>query len=352
MEKPRRPRNAFVGGMTNLAVIAGYARQIDTEDGKVIGLTVQQTNNINTSLPVFYESRRRRPGGSLRDQSRIKVTGHIFGRQLESGVRVAEFSVLSRERPDIFDLPGMGCWTKRVPDGGVQPDLPAPPANEDGAGIEAQASEDADGVDDVVREMAEVFRPFDGYTDDERPPLNIVQVAGIAYAAMMAKDKDGRMAADCAEVLICQHADPARAIPIRVYGKKAAYVAKKVVRGMPIIVVGQFRVRVVVVAKGEDGAPDKVERYPYIHASSVDVAEPKDIEVMPDWAAAQIEEIAKARRRDLDERKQRVASKAAVRKPAPAAPAQGEKVRQAGKPNGAAAGGDLLATSLSRALGS
>jgi len=317
MQKPRRQKNGLVGGMTNLAILAGYARHIVVESGKVVSFAVQQTNNINTSLPVYFEGERRRPPGQLRDQNQTRVTGHIFGRLLPNGRRVAEFSILLRDRPANYNLPGLAAWTKRVPEGGVPPDLPEPPPYQEGIGVESDSGEDSQDLLQTAISAASEFRPFDGYTSTDKPPLNFVQIAGIVYAAMMAKERDGKTSDDCLEVLVCQHSDPDRAIPVRVYGKEARRCAQATIPGLPIFIEGQFRVRVQVVEKGVNGAPDKVERYPYIHASKVAPATPDDIPNLPEWAEKQIAAVIAARRQQIDERKTRLGKPAGGPRVAP-----------------------------------
>ena len=259
---PDRQKNnpdsySFISGMRNVAWLAGYARQLDLDGGRIRSMLVQQTNNLNLALPVSFSNEARLQSG-FNETYPIKLTCHVFGRRLESGERVAEMRVISAETPTLLDMPGLSVWEKVRPKG-------APMDN---------------------------FKPLSANDEPDAKGRNVVRLAGFVYSAMMAQDSEGRTQKDCLIVLLRQHEDTDKCIPIRVYGRYAAPYLKRVVPGTPVVFTGEFRVRVKKVreAEGEDGV-DEVVKYPYIHASHVRVADPNEIRNVPEWASAQMERI-------------------------------------------------------------
>jgi len=261
----RQKRNpdsySYVGAMRNVAWIAGYARHIKLDAGRVQSMEVQQVNNTNLALPVDFGPEARLQSG-FQETFPIKITAHVFGRRLESGERIAELRAIDAETPTLLDLPGMTVWDKALPKG-------AP-------------------VDD--------FKPIGREDSPDAKGQNAVRLAGFVYAASFAKDVDGRDQKDCLIILLRQHEDPEKCIPVRVYGRYAVHYMKRVQQGMPITILGEYRVRVKKVkdADSADGV-DIVERYPYIHASHVRVADPKEIRSVPQWALEQIERLKQLR---------------------------------------------------------
>ena len=252
---------AYVGRMRNVAWVAGYARHIQMEAGRVLGMEVQQVNNINLALPVTFGPEARLQSG-FQETFPIKITAHVFGRRLENGERVAELRAIDAETPTLLDLPGMTVWEKVRPKG-------AP-------------------VDD--------FRPIGREDSPDSKGQNAVRLAGFVYGAAMAKDADGRDQKDCLIILLRQHEDPDKSIPVRVYGRYAATYMKKVQPGMPITILGEYRVRVKKIREAEsDDGVDEVIRYPYIHASHARVADPKEILSVPPWALQQLDRLRELR---------------------------------------------------------
>ncbi|TXH92303.1 hypothetical protein [Thauera aminoaromatica] len=248
---------SFIAGMRNVAWLAGYARNLDLEGSRIRSMLVQQTNNLNLALPVSFAPEARLQSG-FNETYPIKLTCHVFGRRLENGERVAEMRAINAETPTLLDMPGLAVWDKVRPKG-------AP----------------VDG-----------FKPLSANDDQDAKGRNVVRLAGFVYSAMLATDAEGKVQKDCLIVLLRQHEDPDKCIPIRVYGRYAAPYQKRVQPGTPVVFTGEFRVRVKKVkeAETEDGI-DEVVKYPYIHASHVRVADPNEIRNVPDWAREQMERI-------------------------------------------------------------
>lgn len=264
---------SYVNDMRNVAWLAGYARGIVTDGGQVNSLLVQQVNNLNLSLPVEFGPAARL-ASNFGDTFPIKLTCHVSGRRTPSGERIAVMKAISAETPTLLDMPGPEVWAKVIPKG-------AP---------------------------TDAFRPVDRNDEPSAKGVNVVRLGGFVYSAAMATDEAGNAKKDCLIVLLRQHLDPEKAIPIRVYGKYAQTYFKRVKPGAPVVFVGEFRVRVRKIQEGAEGELDQVEKYPYIHANHVRVADPKEIRVVPDWAIEMMDRLRSLRDVSPDSRSQRVAT--------------------------------------------
>ena len=198
----------YVNGMYNIAWIAGFMRDLQTEGNQLRAFRIQQTNNLNHALPIRLTTPR--PRAKYFDTVPISVQAHLFGRRLDNGERVIEARAFDIDAPDLMHLPGLDAWTKSLPPGAPTDD----------------------------------FKPNDGAVASGQGPMNSVELAGFVLGAAMARDEQGRAQNDCLIVLLQQHEDETQALPVRLYGRFAAKYRDLVEPGQPLKVSGQLRVRV------------------------------------------------------------------------------------------------------------
>jgi len=258
----------FVNGMYNIAWVAGYMRDLETEGNKLLAFRVQQTNNLNHAIPVRLATPR--PKASYFDTIPIGVDVHLFGRRLDNGERIVEARAINIDAPSVKALPGLDAWTKTLPPG-------AP---------------------------TDSFRPNEGPSSQrDRPPMNSVILAGFVLAAAMARDEAGRVQSDCLIILLQQHEDDSQAVPVRVYGRFARTFLELVGPGQPLLIKGSLRVRVKQVSPPEFDEHGNVVRlaqvvkYPYIHCSDLKVTTLAEgyIRTMPTWAQERLRRVLELR---------------------------------------------------------
>ena len=268
----------YVNGMYNIAWIAGFMRDLQTEGNQLRAFRIQQTNNLNHALPIRLTTPR--PRAKYFDTVPISVQAHLFGRRLDNGERIIEARAFDIDAPDLMHLPGLDAWTKSLPPGAPTDD----------------------------------FKPNDGAVANGQGPMNSVELAGFVLGAAMARDEQGRAQNDCLIVLLQQHEDETQALPVRLYGRFAAKYRDLVEPGQPLKVSGQLRVRVKPVglpptdADGNVTGPADVVKYPYIHCSHFKVTTLGEglIRNMPSWAQERLRRLlalraTKARRRKAPE---------------------------------------------------
>lgn len=307
---------SYVGGMLNQAYLAGIAGEIEPKANPP-RFKIYQNMNPNLALPVELKAGDYLPS-MVKQGLPIKVEGHIFGKKLESGERVAIFRALKITQPTLLDMPGELAWlastdgiTPRkwpegVPASPINPEFRDPSDAELTQMTAATGSANSETRFAGARGMPNLFSIAAGEEGKEgtlfrdrlklRQAANAVKVAGIVEGAFMALDTNGRRQNDTLIVLLRQNTDSDRSIPIRVYSKLASSHHKLVKVGTPITILGQFRQRVKVVAKADvPGGVDQVVCYPYIHTSNIHVATPEQIKNVPEWAEALARKMSAAR---------------------------------------------------------
>jgi hypothetical protein len=160
------------------------------------------------------------------------------------------------------------------------------------------------GVPPAVESLEKEFGPVATQTSEDRASsfdwrvmqmnrnaANHVRLAGFVQAKSLERNRaspDGKPLNDRLVVLLRQTEDPDKCIPIRWYQRNLEPLANTLVRGMPIVVAGEFRLDVKAVS-----APDPetgiapVSKVPYIHAKDIPGPVQPDsglIRIIPYWA--------------------------------------------------------------------
>lgn len=275
---------SYVSGMLNVAYLVGFARQIDP---KRKGFSLQQTNNLNHALPITLSNNTKLPH-DLTDGDPVKVIAHVYGKRLDSGERTCVIDAIDFERPTILEMPPSMAWNQFLPDGAPQDAF-----NPFATGVVREPT------DDDLLETNEVER--------EKVRLgknaNLVYLAGFIDTYMFATDKEGKVQRDCLIMLLRQHAEQERCVPVRHYGKyaqpykRALSEDRKTVAqvGFPMVVEGQLRVRVKPLGEAKEGEITPVEKTIYVHCPHPQVATRKEIVERPDWITELFQRAVKAK---------------------------------------------------------
>lgn len=266
---------SFVSGMLNVAYLVGFARNI-IKSGPTAGFLLQQTNNMNHALPITLAGNTKIPN-DMSEGEPVKVIAHVYGRRLESGERTCIIEAIDFERPTLLEMPPSQAWNNFLPAG-----VPTDHFNPFNEGLAREVSDDElneAGVGEVDRERIRLGRN-----------ANLVYLSGFVDAYMFG-EKEGKIQRDCLIILLRQHAEQDRCVPLRHYGKYAAPYKKAFAEerksvaqiGFPLLVEGQLRVRVKPLAESKEGEITPIERLLYVHMPHPLVATRKEILTAPSW---------------------------------------------------------------------
>lgn len=272
---------SYPDGMLNSGWIAGVLR--NPGDGVCY---IQQTRSENHMLPIVFDPRKNPLPRELREWDLVMAYCHVIGGrdgeqrtcQLKS-IRFETANTMHMHKDFAHDL--MRKWAAKVhaaaKDSGVPPAVESLGQEFGQPEIAADANR-ATSFDWRVMQM-------------NRNAANHIRMAGFVQAKSLERNRvspEGKPLNDRLVVLLRQTEDPDKCIPIRWYQRNLEPLANTLVRGMPIVVAGEFRLDVKAI-----GAPDPengiapVSKIPYIHAKDIPGPVLPDsglIRIVPWWA--------------------------------------------------------------------
>lgn len=258
-------RHAFAYGCRNVVYLAGYIHSMDHRT-----LRLMLTNNVNLVLPVLL-SPATQPPRRFAERSQVKVTATIRGYKDATGRHRLAVYARGYETPNLLELPLRSAWDKAVP---VQ--------------------------SDEIRD----FKPF-GAGHRASAACNSVELAGFVSGIRL--DRAHRVTSEESEaeagevgeglgaangkveILIRQSKHPDQDIPLTYYGRFAHTLLDRISVGVPISVMGHYRVRPVETGEIDGQGKAKVLIEPYIHIDLPQTATPHHIRFIekpdeyPDW---------------------------------------------------------------------
>lgn len=258
----------YVGGMLNIAYLTGFVRN-PTENGFML----QQTNNLELAVPVSVS-----PGGRLpREFSPVTVLCHLYGQQRDSGERVLDLRAIDVKAPSTRSMPTWLAWNSSIPDHAKTDEFRPFGNNGELKGMIAdQLGGGKEDEEDIVRAIIDATNGrLDTRLGDN---ANVVMLSGLIEAAAIEKANEHQNA--YLGILIRQHKDPTKCIPVRLYSRQLAQHLKSISVGLPVKIVGQARTKIVT---SEDGNTI-VDKIIYVRCHELKVAERGiDIRIIPDW---------------------------------------------------------------------
>lgn len=264
---------AYRAGMVNTVWVAGIARLITAKGG-----FVQQTNNLNQMIPFVVADGDALPNW-VKDGVNLKVIARVHSSRVDDEPIVV-LTALSFETPSIIDMPPREAWERHVREGVPSDDVKPEAYRPDGAQFSTGGVRVAD-----TGNMAKVAG-FVSSFHVERPG---------------ARKSDGTVTQGCLIITLRQTRDRDDLIPVRCYGSKAEALARRLEVGMPVKVDGKIRVRLKNTGEPADAqGVMPVNKYPYLHANKLCVANREDIREEPKWAQEMVLEhrSKRAARRD------------------------------------------------------
>ena len=267
----------YVNHMLNICYLTGFARDPDAKAGVFM---LQQNNNRAQAMPITVSPGERLP----RDKTPVTVLCHLFGARNEDGESNLVIKAIDIQKPSVRSMPALTTWVKGTSKGSLQDEFrpfSADPSvyNNTHSDTNATSGTEFNDSEQILRDILDATRGrLDTRLGDN---ANVVLLAGfidaMAYVNGNEHQKNGYGA-----LLIRQHEDPDRSIPVRLYSNSAHSILKQVAPGMPISVAGQVRMKIL---PNDDG----LVRHTSLHVRVPDLYRAdrkKDIVEIPDWWAS------------------------------------------------------------------
>ena len=278
---------SYVEGMQNRAFQGGILVDVDREKGL---LHLAQVRNANHRLPVEFDPIKTPLPKAAKEGDFIMATCHVFGRRVKGDTDQDERHVYMRAIS--FDEPNVMHFTpeqservkeswKKTPHPNAK-DLGIPKAIQDLGQTTSKEVQIQTQLDDI---------DWRGLATNTNATNNVV-VSGFVHVKSYETKRtgpEGQPLNDRLIVLLRQHGDPDKCITIRWYLRNLKPLADRIMRGLPISVVGQFKIdaKAIGAPDPEKGGEQKIHRIPYIQATDFPVLVLPDdprIQQIPDWA--------------------------------------------------------------------
>jgi len=272
----------YVGDLLNICYITGFVRRPTNE-----GFLIQQNNNIELSIPILVSKGTRVP----EEYQPVTVLCHVFGVVRADGTRETELRAIDIRQPSTRAMPTEIAWNSVLPAKAKVDDF-RPFSRSQTYRTEILSKLDAD--DDALRQE-EVIRTIlsasKGHLDTRLGEnSNVVMLAGFVQSAAIVRPTEyqkGYLA-----VMLRQHDDKTKSVPIRIYGSILNDLKKSITLGQPIKVIGRAFTKLVLDPETQEIA----DRVLYVRAHDMHHAAPKtDIRRTPVWMTSMIEEIQQLR---------------------------------------------------------
>ena len=282
----------FVNEMLNISYLSGWVRK-PTKDGFML----QQINGLAHAIYITVEPGTRIP----KETTPVTVVAHVYGTKREDGKSIVEVRAIDIKKPSSRSMPIELVWNSSLAEGSTADEFQ--PFKSDGS-FKGMIAEQID--DSESSEIADILRVLEATKGRLNTKLgenaNVVTLAGFVEGAAIvrATHLGGKEQQAYISVLLRQHRDASRAIPIRVYEKPEMLVGilRTIPVGYPVSMVGQVKVKVI---PNNDDIKEIADSFLYIRTRSLSgVTKGEEIKQEPSWWG----EMA---RRIMAERKERQA---------------------------------------------
>ncbi len=284
----RIPRIAhFVNEMTNIGYLSGFVRRLDRIEEDVWhkkqlgpefhGFLLQQNDNLQQAIPIHVPKGVPLPPEFMG----ITVAVHLFGEtDPVTGQQTIRVYSLDMARPSTRAMPVYTVWVNKS--NRKYADKSFLPFDQDGRLTEeAKANtegEDFKGFEAVMQTILELSRGRRelryGYNS------NVVEIAGFVHSVRsVTPGPDNFIQNPHYEILLRQHADKSKCLPVRLYTNNMRSFKNKIIRLAPYVVTGKVMVKV---TPGEDGGVKHAHLY--VRTEDISAAAPgRDILSVPEW---------------------------------------------------------------------
>lgn len=284
----------FVNEILNISYLSGWVRKSPKGDGFLL----QQTNSLAHAIHISVEPGTRIP----KEATPVTVVCHVYGRKREDGKSVVELLAIDIKKPSSRSMPIELVWNSSLAEG-VTADA-FQPFKSDGS-FKGMIAEQID--DSESSEIANILRVLEATKGKLNTKLgensNVVTLAGFVEGAAIvrATHHGGKEQQAYISVLLRQHRDASRAIPIRLYEKPEMLsgILNTIPVGYPVSMVGQVQIKII---PNDENIKEIADSFLYIRTRSLSGAT-KGVEIkqVPDWWGDMAQRIA-AERKDRQAR--------------------------------------------------
>ncbi|GIK44969.1 MAG: hypothetical protein BroJett012_08720 [Betaproteobacteria bacterium] len=275
----------YVNSMLNICYLTGFVREPNES-----GFMLQQNNNRAQAIPISVSRGTRLP----KDKTPVTVLCHLYGTANADGEQNLFLKAIDIQKPSVRSMPALTTWIRGAKGANQDEFRPFQGGGTRIAEADTNISENSENNPEKAENGAEALP--EGFSEPEQilrdileatrgrldtrlgDNSNVALMAGfidsMAYVSGNEHQKDGYGA-----LLVRQHADPSRCIPVRLYNKSAHAIMRQVAPGMPISIAGQVRMKVL---PNDDGTIRAMNLH--IRVSDLYRADRnKDILEIPDW---------------------------------------------------------------------
>lgn len=292
----------YVNYMLNICYLTGFVREPDKKAGSFL---LQQNNNLAQAIPIHVSRERTLP----REKTAVTLLCHLVGQETADGGHELVVRAFDIQKPSVRSMPALTTWERGSRNLEGQDDFRPfhdgtfKRALEDGE-VEGTPAEGT-GFSESEQIMRDILEATRGRLDTRLGDnSNVVMLAGIidamAYVQPNEFQREGY-----GSLLIRQHQDPAKDIPVRLKSHKALAIMKHVSVGIPVSTAGQVRMKVM---PNEDGSIKS--RNLHVAINDLYQARPgDDIIDFPPWWAEVRDRVVRERQERIEKAKAKPADK-------------------------------------------
>lgn len=223
----------YVNGARNIVWLTGFLRKIDNQ------YFVQQNNNMEQMIPLVVSKDFILPS----EFTPIEATCHVFG-QRKDDEQQCELRVIQIKRPNSRSMPVFVTWLRGIKSSDNENEFkPFMSAKELREEFKEQV-DDGEEITDSEKALTEWFKSTNGRVDSRLGEnANKIFLAGYVGATRYVEPNEYQTNG-YGEILLHQHREPEKCIPVRLYNPQAKQILRSLKKGMPVAFAGQVRMKV------------------------------------------------------------------------------------------------------------
>lgn len=265
----------FVNEMLNIGYLSGWVRKPSKD-----AFLLQQIDSLAHAIHIKVEPGTRIP----KETTPVTVVCHVYGQKREDGKSVVELRAIDIKKPSSRSMPIELVWKSSLAEGAATDAFQ--PFKTDGSfkGMIAEQLDDTDS-----NEISDILRVLEATKGRLNTKLgenaNVVTLAGFVEGAAIvrATHYGGKEQKAYISVLLRQHRDASKAIPIRLYEKPEMLsgILGTIPVGYPVSMIGQVQIKVI---PNDENTKEIADSFLYIRTRSLSGAS-KGVEIKqePDW---------------------------------------------------------------------
>lgn len=291
----------YVNNMLNICYLTGFVRT--PGDGMFL---LQQNNNLEQAIPIQMGAHK----APLKEFTPVTVLGHVYGELNDEGESNVVIRAIDIQKPSIRALPPMTAWNMKKQKGTkidnsddfrpftVRNGKPAIREDLLDGAVDLDGNFSPD--EQILRDILEATQGR--LTTKLGDNANVVLLAGFVDSmALIAGNEHQENSRQYGMLMLRQHADPAKNLPIRIHAHGVKGVMKALSVAVPVSVSGQIRMKII---PNDDGTIKS--RNLHVRVSDVfNAGMGKEIKSVPDFWGSMRDRLLATRRERAERAEQR-----------------------------------------------